>query len=203
LTSEDDSDDEDGIKLDRYLKIGKDDMIFANSMRRRKMTREEATMNMNNILTLFTNLSVINTKIMISIVANPIKNLKKSIHIIHNKTPLHLIPHFHLDHFEHDIKFDLFIFLPALYNKNMKRRKNNLFNHVSEELRAEFMNKYLLSTIQDILTSNKKQSWDFSYMLYQTKSNTVGLKRVQYKSERESLRQYMLFNLDNKNIETI
>ena len=35
--NEDDNDDEDEIKLNRYLKIGKDDMIFVNSSRKKEM----------------------------------------------------------------------------------------------------------------------------------------------------------------------
>jgi hypothetical protein len=62
------------------------------------------------------------------------------------------------------------------------------------------MDKCLLPAIQDVLTPNEGQSWDFSYMLCQAKSNAVGLEGVQYKSERESLRQYMLFDLDSKDI---
>jgi hypothetical protein len=148
-------------------------------------------------------LSVINMKIVMSIVANPMKNLKKSVHIIHDGMLLHLISHFHLDHFEHDIKFDLFIFLPGLYNKDAKRRSNNLFNHVSEELRGEFMDKCLLPAVQDILTPNEGQSWDFSYMLCQTKSNAVGVEGVQYKGDRDKLRQYMTFDLDSKDIRAV
>ena len=75
---------------------------------------------MNNILILFINLSIINIKIMISIIVNSMKNLKKNIHLNQNETLLHLISHFHLDYFKYNIKFDLFIFLLILYNKNQK-----------------------------------------------------------------------------------
>ena len=84
------------------------------------MTQEEMTLNMNNILTLFMNLLIINKEIMISIIINSMKNLKKSVHIIYNNASLYQIPHFHLDYFKYDIKFDLFIFLLILYNKNLK-----------------------------------------------------------------------------------
>ena len=77
-------------------------------------------LNMNNILILFMNLLMINIKIMISIIVNSMKNLKKNVHINHNEASLHLISDFYLDHFKHDIKFDLFIFLSILYNKNLK-----------------------------------------------------------------------------------
>lgn len=200
LTGGDDSDDEDGIKLNRYLEIGKDDMIFADSRRRREMAQGEATLDADSVLALFTDLSVINMKIAVSIIANPMKNLKKSVHLDHNGAPLHLIPHFHLGHFGHDIKFDLFIFLPALYNKNLKRRKNNLFNHVSEELRAEFMDKCLLPAIKDVLTPQERQSWDFNYMLAQAKCLSVVLEGVQYKGDRDRVRQYTTFDLDSKDI---
>jgi hypothetical protein len=196
FTGGDDSDDEEGIKLDRYLVVGKDDVVFEGSRRRREMARGEATLDVDSVLALFTDLSMINTEIAISIVANPMKNLKKSVHLNHNGAPLHLIPHFHLGHFGHDIKFDLFIFLPALYNKDLKRRKNNAFNHVSEELRAEFMDKCLLPAIKGVVTPLEGQSWDFNYMLSQAKSNSVGLEGVQHKRDRESVRQYTTFDLD-------
>ncbi len=145
-------------------------MVFANSPRKREMARGETTLDVDSVLALFTDLSMINKEIAISIIVYPTKNLKKSVHIIHNSVPLHWIPHFHLGHFGHDIKFDLFIFLPALYNKDLKRWRNNLFNHVSEELRAEFMDKCLLPVIEDVITPNEGQSWDFSYMLSHAKS---------------------------------
>jgi len=122
------------------------------------MARGEATLDVDSVLALSMDLSMINTEIAVSIVANPMKNLKKSVHLNHNETPLHLIPHFHHGHFEHDIKFDLFIFLPALYNKDLKRWKNNRFNHVSEELRAEFMDRCLLPAIKGVMTPLKDQS---------------------------------------------
>ena len=49
LMGGDDSDDEDGIKLDRYLEVGKDDVVFANSPRKREMAREEATLDMDSV----------------------------------------------------------------------------------------------------------------------------------------------------------
>jgi hypothetical protein len=145
-TGGDDSDDdaEEGERIDRYLEIGKDDVMFADSSRKRRMARGEVTLDIDSVLALFTDLSMINTKIELSILANPNKNLRQSVHISHKGIPLHWIPHFHFGQFGHDLQFDLFVFLPALYNKNRKRRKNNLFNHVTEEVRAEFMDECLL-----------------------------------------------------------
>ena len=126
FTSGDESKDEEGITLDRYLEVGKGDAIFANSKRKREIAYGEVSLDINSILALFTDLSVINTVISLSIVSNPVKNLKKSIHIIHKGTPLHWILHFHLGQFGHDSQFDLYMFLPALFNKNRRQLKNNL-----------------------------------------------------------------------------
>src|SRR5579859_1415194 len=104
------------------------------------------------------NLSVINTVVAISIVANPTKNLKTSVRLIHNEIPLHWIPHFHLGQFGHDPMFDLFMFVLGLYDKEVKRRKNNLFNHVGEKLRAEFMDECLLPAIREVVSPNESQS---------------------------------------------
>jgi len=102
FTGGDDSDEEDGLKLDRYLEIGKGDMMFANSRRRREMAHGTVTLDIDSILALFTDLYTIKMVIAISIIANPMKNLKRSVHLIHNGIPLHWIPHFHLGEFGHD-----------------------------------------------------------------------------------------------------
>ena len=67
----------------------------------------------------------------------------------------------------------------------------------------KFMNKYLLSIIKDMIISLENQSWDFNYMLSQAKSNSIDLKRVQYKYDRDILKQYFTFNLNDKNIKVI
>ena len=203
FTGGDDSDDEDGVKLDRYLQVGKGDMMFANSRRRREKACGEVTLDIDSIMSLFTDLSTINTVIAISIIANPIKNLKRSVHLIHNGVPLHWIPHFHLGQFGHDPMFDLFMFLPALYDRNLKRRKNNLFNHVDEKLRAEFMNKCLLPAIREVVTPNESQSWDFAYVVSLAKSQAIGLEGNQYKRQRESFQQRITFDLDGDHITAV
>ena len=102
-------------------------------------------------------------------------------HISHKGIPLHWIPHFHLGRFGHDLQFDLFIFLPALYNKNRKRRKNNLFYRVTEEVRAEFMNECLLPAIKDVVDLGEGQSWDFDYALSQAKLIAGSVEGIHYK----------------------
>ena len=203
LTGGDDSDAEDGEIVDRYLEIGKGDAMFADSQRKRKMARGEAILDIDSVLALFTDLSMIHTKIVLSIVANPNKNLRQSVHISHKGIPLHWIPHFHLGRFGDDLQFDLFIFLPALYNKNQKRRKNNLFNHITEEVRAEFMDKCLLPAIRDVMTPNEGQSWDFSYGLSQVKSNAGSMEGIHYKCQPSSFNGGRIYDIDAEDISVV
>jgi hypothetical protein len=182
------------------LEVGKGDVMFANSKRKRDMVRGEATLDIDSILALFTDLSVIDTVIEISIISNPMKNLRKNVHIIHDGTPLHWIPHFYLGQFGHDPAFELFVFLPALYDRNLKRRKNNLFNHVDEEVRAGFMDKCLLPAIREVVTPNESQSWDFAYVVSQAKSQAIGIEGNQYKEREGGFTQQ---HLDKEDIATV
>jgi hypothetical protein len=203
FTGGDDSDAEDGEKVDRYLEIGKDDAIFAESLRKRKMARGDTTLDIDSILALFTDLSMIKTKIVLSIVANPNKNLRQSVHISHKGIPLHWIPHFYFGRFGHDIQFDLSIFLPALYDKDRKRRKNHLFTHVTEEVRAEFMDKCLLPAIRDVVTPNEGQLWDFSYVLSQDKSNANQMEGIYYKRQRGGFKGARTYDIDAEDIPAV
>ena len=87
--NENNNDDKDNIRLNHYLKIEKDNMIFMNSWKKREMTWEKMTLDMNNVLTLFIDLLMINIEIMILIIVILMKNLKKSVHIIYNDISLH------------------------------------------------------------------------------------------------------------------
>src|SRR5947207_5875332 len=196
FTGEDNGDDEDMVQFNRYLEVGKGDAMFANSRAKRELAQGEVTLDIDSTLALFTDLSLIKTVIKISIVANPMRNLKTSVHLLHNSIPLHWIPHYHLGCFGHDPNFDLFIFLPALYNKAIKRRKNNLRNHVPEHLREQFMDKCLLPAIKEVVTPNESQSWVFNYAAAKAKSLAVGLEGTIYKSQKDRLTQQVTFDLD-------
>src|SRR5579859_412996 len=199
----DESDVEDGVRVNRYLEVGKGDMMFANSRRRREKARGEVSLDIDSILALFTDLSVINTVVAISIVANPTNNLKRRVRLIHNEILLHWIPHFHLGQFGHDPMFDLFLFLPGLYDKEVKRQKNNLFNHVGEKLRAEFMDECLLPAIREVVSPNESQSWDFAYVVSQAKSQAVGMEGNGDKCQKQSLNQQIKFDLDGDYIRAV
>lgn len=198
FTGGDESDDEDGERMDRYLDLGKEDLMFANQRRKRELARGEASLDIDSVLALFTDLSMIKTTIEITVISNPLKNLKNSVHLVHKGAPLHWIPHFYLGKFGHDPTFELFIFLPELYDKSLKRKKNQLFNHVPEKLRAEFMDVCFLPAIKDVLDSNKGQKWDFNYELSKAKSNAIGIEGRYTKGQGTSFTQPLMFNLSEK-----
>lgn len=195
-----DDDDEDSLEAPPKLEIGKGDMMFDESELNRMLAKGKLRLDIDSVLALFTDLAMIKTVLNISIVPLPTKNLQSDVHIVHNGVPLHWIPHFHLGTFGHDPTFDLFIFLPALYDKGLKRRKNSLFNHVSEKVVAEFMNVCLLPAIKKVLDDGESQEWDFDYELSKVKSNAVGMEGHIHSSERERFRQRLYFDLDAAHI---
>src|SRR5579859_2107170 len=57
FTGGDESDEEDGVRVDRYLEVGKGDMMFANSRRRREKACGEVSLDIDSILVFFTGFS--------------------------------------------------------------------------------------------------------------------------------------------------
>lgn len=199
-SGDDQEDDDEPVEINRNLEIGKGDMMFDESELNRKLAKGKLRLDIDSVLAVFTDLTFIKTVLNISIVPLPTKNLQNDVHIVHNGVALHWIPHFHLGTFGHDPTFDLFIFLPALYNKGLKRRKNSLFNHVPEKVIAEFMNMCLLPAIEKVLDDGESQEWDFDYELNKVKSNAVGIEGHIHSSERERFRQRLHFDLDADHI---
>ena len=203
MRSEDehDGDSDSGFnEMIKTLEIGKGDMTSDGCETKRRKAQGVLRLDIDSILALFTDLSIIKTVLSISIVPLPTKNLQSDVHIIHNGVPLHWIPHFHFGRFGHDPTFDLFIFLPALYNKRFGRRKNNFFNHVTEDIVAEFMNKCFLPAVKEVLSEGEAQEWDFDYELNKAKSNAVGLEGHIHSSDRDRFRQQLHFNLDGDHV---
>ena len=144
---------------------------------------------------------MINTVIDISIVSNSMKNLKHSVHLAHQETSLHHISHFHLDHFGHDLKFDLYVMLSALYDRKMKWEKENLHNHVSKNIRVEFMNTCFLSAIEKVMRRTKGQSWDYKYDVTKIKSTAAAKEENMYHKQSNAFRQEIIKNLNSKYID--
>jgi hypothetical protein len=188
----------------KNLAVGKSDITFTRSEAKRIIARGQATIDIGSILAMFTDLSVIKTVIGISIMSNPIRNLKRSVHLEHKGAPLHHIPHFHLGQFGHDPKFDLYMMLPMLYHKGTKHRKGNPHNHVSEDIRAAFMDDCFLPAVEDVIGYNESQSWDFSYDVSKAKSTAARSEgnRVHHK-RRSGFRQEIHMDLDAEHIHLV
>jgi hypothetical protein len=187
----------------KHLAIGKSDITFARDAHKRNMAKGQVTFDIDSVMATFTDLSVINTVIGISIVSNPIRNLKGSVHLTHQGAPLHHIPHFHLGHFGHDPKFDLYIMLPALYDKKRKRERGNLHNHVAEEIRAEFMDTCFLPAIEEVIGNNDGQSWDLRYDVSKGKSTAAAREGNMYHKKPSGFHQEIPKDLDPKYIDLV
>lgn len=192
-----------GGEQPKHLAIGKNDVTFSSDRNKRNMAKGQATIDIDSILAIFTDLSVIDTMIGISIISNPIRNLKKSVHMAHQGAPLHHIPHFHLGQFGHDPKFDLYIMLPALYDKKIKREKSNLHNHVPEDIRAAFMDICFLPAVEEVIGKNEGQSWDFSYEISKAKSTAAAKEGNLYHKKPNGFRQETFKDLDPKYIDMV
>ena len=68
-------------KKSKHLIIDKNDIIFARNVYKRNMIKNQVIFDIDNIITIFTNLLMINIIIEISIVSNLIRNLKESIYL--------------------------------------------------------------------------------------------------------------------------
>ena len=197
----DDDGDDDGTRLNRYLDVGRGDKLSTLSTRR--MAQGIVTFDLDSALAVFADLSVIRALISISVDANPMKNLKRSVHVYHGGVPLHLIPHFHLGQFGHDPQFDLFIILPALYQSDAKRTRDNPYNHVPEIVRRKFMDDCLLPAIKSVITVNESQDWDFNYATSKAKAMAVHQERSMYRDERTGFKQQIRYELGAEHIPAV
>lgn len=203
ILCDEDASKEGDCEAKRCLKVGKDDVLSSGSSRKRKMARGITTLDIDSVLGLFSDLSAVKSTIAISIIANPLKNLKSSVHIEHNGVQLHEIPHFHLGRFGNDLGFDLFVFLPALLQRRSKRQRSNLFNRVPKTVRAEFMNKCLLPAIRETLNPTERQSWDFAYELVEAKVNAHRLEGRRLRGKNRRSNKYIYNDLDSRHIQRV
>jgi hypothetical protein len=202
LTGGTDSDDDgNGIRLNRYLNMGKGDKLSAPSTR--QMAQGVVTFDLDSALAVFSDLSAIHAMILISIDANPMKNLKYSVHVYHRGVPLHLIPHFHFGQFGHDPQFNLFVLLPALYQPDAKHTRDNLHNHVAEVVRKKFMDDCLLPAIRSVITDNEGQDWDFNYATSKAKAMAARQEGSVYRDKRTGFKQEIRYELGAEHIPAV
>ena len=157
----------------------------------------------DNIIIIFINLLMINIIIKISIVSNLIRNLKENIHLTYQKVSLYHISHFHLNYFEHDFKFDLYIILSIFYDKKRKWERENLYNYILKKIRVKFMNIYFLLTIEEMIDNNDNQSWDLRYDISKIKSIIITRENNIYHKKSSEFHREILKNLNFKYIDLI
>lgn len=189
----------------KNLQLGfKDDIASSIDKHYRRIAQGEATLDIDSILALFTDLSTIKTSMKISIVSNPMKNLQHSVHLSHCGVSLHHIPHFYLGTFGHDPSYDLFIMLPALHNKKVKRTKRNLYNHVSEKIRRSFMMKCFLPAAERVIKSGPSQGWDYNYDVAKAKSTAAAREGNSHDDAKaQGLFSQNLIDLDSSQIDEV
>ena len=187
-------------EVDRHLEVGKGDLMSSQSRWDRRQAQGSVTIDIDSTLALFTDLSVINTVLKFTVVANPAKNLTNSVHLRYKDMPLHWIPHFHIGEFGHDPNWDLFVFLPKLYRSGVKRTKNNLYNHIPEEKKALFMDEVFLPAVRKHLTPNESQHWPSSYAAEHAKSRAPGIEGRSTQKRDRGLYQLITHPLDPRHI---
>ena len=188
-------------RLNRYLNMSKDDKL--RQSKTCNAARGSVSFDIDSVLAIFTHLSAIRTNISIFIDANPVKNLKHNVHIKYANKELHLIPHFHLGCFGHDPQYDLFVMLPALYDKDAKRTQTDLKNHVPEKVRRAFMDLCFLPSVRESVPINESQGWDFEFIIAKAKSQSAHVEGSIYTGEKTSFKQQIRYELDERDLHTV
>ena len=152
----------------------------------RDLAQGKLTVDIDSALLLFTDLSLIQCTIDISMVWSPWKNLGSSIHITHQGVPLHRIPHLFLGRFGHDLDFDLCLFAPAAYNKDRKRKRETPANWLSEMVMASFMNRCLLKAVHDCIPATCANQWPTRYEIQKAKSTAPAMEGRLYDRRRHT-----------------
>jgi len=159
----------------RSFHMGAEDMTKHSQKPIRDLAHGKLTVDIDSALLLFTDLSLIQCTIDISMVWSPWKNLSSSVHITHHGVPLHRIPHLFLGRFGHDLDFDLYLFAPAAYNKGGKRKREKPANRLSETVMASFMNCCLLKAVHDCIPATHANQWPTRYEIQNAKSTAPAM----------------------------
>jgi len=153
------------------LEVGKDcDISTSEDAEKRAKSQGELTLDIDSILALFTDLSAIQTSINIYANSNPAKNLNSTVHLSHQNHPVHHIPQFFIGTLGDSPEYQLYMLLPRLFKKNVRRTKGNLHNHVPERVIELFMDTCFLPAVQETLPPRESQAWHFSFALVKANS---------------------------------
>jgi len=159
----------------KHFSMEKGNLLKDHAQEVRDVAKGKVTVDIDSVLSLFTDLSMINCTIDIGVVWNPWRNLQSSVHIAHKGIPLHRIPHFHLGKFGGELNFDLYVFAPKAYDKNARTRNGVIPNRLREETVAEFMDKCFLKAFHKCVQGPLANRWPSKYEIQKAKSTAPGI----------------------------
>jgi hypothetical protein len=114
------------------------------------------------------------------------------VHLYHGSTPYHFLPHWYIFDFgNEEVKFDMFMVLPCLVNRNANRTKGNLHNFVQENHRKAFMEKCLLPAIKKVVPPSdfRRQAWQLDYAIADANSTAAAKEGDKYVSGQTNYRR--------------
>jgi hypothetical protein len=160
------------------------DLLHLRNQRIREMAAGKVTVDIDSVLSLFTDLSMINCTIDVAVVWSPWRNLQSSVHIAYKGIALHRIPHFFLGRFGRELIFDLYIFAPKAYDRDAKIRNGVIPNLLQEETIAEFMDKWFLKAAHECIPAAQANRWPSTYEIQKAKSTAAGIEGRMYRRPR-------------------
>jgi len=171
--------DEEGNVKPFHMACG--DLLHHPSKRVRNMAQGKLTMDVDSVLSLFTDLCMINCTIDIAIVWNPWRNLQSSVHLAHKGIHLHRIPHFFLGRFGRDLSFELYMFAPKAYDKEAKVHNGLIPNRLREETIVAFMDECFLKAVHKCIPPAQRNRWPSKYEIQKAKSSAAGIEGRLYR----------------------
>jgi hypothetical protein len=159
----------------RLFHIGSGDLMHHPLRSIQNMAKGSVTVDIDSVLLLFTDLSLIQCTIDISMIWSPWRNLSSSVHITYCSIPVHRIPHFFLGRFGRELQFDLYLLAPRAYDKAAKMKYGKIPNRLTEETIAAFMDHALLRAIHDCVPPTQSNQWPSRYEIQKAKSLAHGM----------------------------
>jgi len=187
----------------KNLKVGKD-VDISRQPDKQHIAEGQVVLDIDSVLAILPGLDAFNSTVNVCLTPAPYKNLHANIHLTYKRIPIHYIPHIYVGSSGIDPKYDIFILLPDLYNREVKRTKGNLHNHVSDAVHKVFLEKCFLPAVSKILGPNEAQSWKLSYDVIQANSTAAAKEGNKYSRGFSRLRrQEIRCDLDKKHLAAI
>jgi hypothetical protein len=169
----------------RRFYMGSGDLLHHSKPRVREMAQGKLTLDIDSVLSLFTDLSMVNRCIDIFVVWSAWRNLDSSVHITHQGVPIHRIPHLCLGRFGYPLHFDLYLLAPKAYDPDAKVKKGVIPNRLSEATMKAFMDDCFLKAIHKVLPSAQRNKWPTRYEIQKMKSTASATEGRLYNQPQE------------------